>query len=229
MKARPLLFSAPMVRALLAGKKTQTRRIVKPQPPIGTGALRDIPHENRWWAAYAEKDSVGTTYRPLGSDQQHDWRCPYGMAGDLLWVRETFQPLFADGFDHNSCPVPDWGTGYGYAPRYMATEDAIEWIDGDDNITDRCKPAIHMPRWASRITLRITDVRVERLQEISEADAIAEGRSLTPGDARGYFPETWEAINGADSWAANPWVWVICFDTMLANVDQVIRNLEAAA
>lgn len=250
MKARGILMSAPMVLALLDGRKTQTRRIVKPQPPIGTGALRDIPHENRWWAAYAEKDSVGTTYRPLGSDQQHDWRCPYGMAGDLLWVRETWaQPTSLD-------PGPVfYRADY---PRCVPSK--YENVPQDPAII-RWSPGIHMFRWMSRLTLRITDVRVERLQEISEPDALAEGVTMPElereefdaslcarcggtllymsvanggahfdtdctdcSTARDRYRHLWNFINGADSWAANPWVWVLCFDVIKANVDQVLRE-----
>ena len=221
MKERPILFSGPMVRAILAGNKTQTRRVVKPQPPECAEALRDIPGTPRWYAAYAHADTeFSTEYRPLGSDQQHNWRCPYGQPGDRLWVRETFalehcaeygqQPPHSDGrpikygIDHDE---PRW-----IQPHYKATDMTPELAyDDTDQPCCRWKPSIHMPRWASRITLEVKDIRVERLQDISEADAIAEGRSLTVGDERGYFPETWEAINGAGSWAANPWVWVIEF------------------
>jgi hypothetical protein len=142
--------------------------------------------------------------------------CPYGQPGDRLWVRETFQPTFCDGVERSET---DWDTGAGFDINYPATTGRIEWIDGDDNITDRCKPAIHMPRWASRITLEITAVRVERLLKISEADAKAEGAQLAEGPCTepefqsytlGYL-NLWNSINGPDSWASNPWVWVIEF------------------
>jgi hypothetical protein len=203
VKERPILFSAPMVRAILAGTKTQTRRVVKPD-----GKYR-----------------LGMVCPADGGPS----RCPYGAPGDRLWVRETFQPLLADGFDHDEC---DWKTGRGYRCSYVATAGRIEVIDRDDNITDRCKPGIHMPRWASRITLEVTGVRVERLQDISEADARAEGVSfVADGCARfgvGGAPDSWcdcpvtaycalwESINGKDSWAANPWVWVVEFKRDLA-------------
>jgi hypothetical protein len=146
---------------------------------------------------------------------------PRIQPGDRLWVRETFQPLFADGFEHGDERI-DWGTGAGYAVRYMATDSRVEWVDGDDAVTDRCKPSIHMPRWASRILLEVTEVRVERLQDISEVDAFAEGAECIevggePGVAlsewshREGFIELWQSINGPDSWALNPWVWVVSF------------------
>ncbi|WP_422097528.1 hypothetical protein [Variovorax sp.] len=235
-KERPILFSAPMVRALLDGSKTQTRRVVKP------------PRGYRWL------DLAAGSMVNTGGHKMHrsGLTAPYGQPGDRLWVRETFQPLFAQGFDHHTT---DWETGKGYACGYPATAGRVEWIDGDDNITSRCKPAIHMPRWASRIDLEVLGVRVEHLQDISEADAIAEGCKAEPfpgpwwqgykrmpdgelvhqqatgesppdwmvephrmrdmsalnRSAKDAFRTLWGQINGPDSWAPNPWVWVIAF------------------
>lgn len=198
MKERPILFSASMVRAILAGTKTQTRRVIKPQPPNSADALRDIPGENRWWAAYGERDDLGVVYRPLGSDQQHPWRCPYGMAGDRLWVRE--RAAFYWGSWHYFADGPaEWGRDV--SPRTFN------------------RPSIHMPRAASRITLEITGVRVEPLQKISCADAIAEGCAAVSlhdldcdsPDPRDEYRTLWESINGAGSWDANPWIWVVEF------------------
>ena len=194
MKERPILFGAPMVRAILSGTKTQTRRAVKPQPthfnPVG------VPRRARPDAP--SSDVI---------------RCPYGQPGDRLWVRETF--------------CDDWHMDRGVV-EYRA--------DGEldsDMFDAGCtwRPSIHMPRWASRITLEVTDVRVERLQEISEADAIAEG--VHPDDAclpdddtsafsrigpvcNASFPVAryaalWESINGIGAWEKNPLVWVIEF------------------
>jgi len=195
-KERPILFSGPMVRAILDGRKTQTRRVVK----------------NQEW--YNLKGEYGDRLRSVD-------RCPYGTAGERLWVRETWTPDHAPFYPH--FPVAyraDAGFDYErnergetYSPEQKA------WFPY------RWRPSIHMPRIASRITLEITGVRVERLQDISESDAIAEGVSndmpiaWQTGDdtPRGMFGELWESINGPDSWAANPWVWVIEF-----------RKLEAA-
>ena len=169
MREIPILFSPPMVRALLAGRKTVTRRLSK-----------------RWLKV---------------------------KAGDVLWVREAFQPIFAEGFEHGGEKYPDWKTGEGYAIRYVATEGRTDWIDGEDNITDRCKPGIHMPRWASRITLEITGVRVERVRSISEEDAIAEGvEPELDWTATMKYAVLWDKINGKKyPWASNPFVWVIEF------------------
>lgn len=199
MKERPILFSAPMVRALLAGTKTQTRRAVKPQPRILAGELL-------CW-----KDDALT-------DDQMGKRCPYGQPGDRLWVRETFMDMLGTGVEHRPDPR-------GPLQRYAYASDHQPGSYGDEARKSyglRWKPSIHMPRAASRITLEITGVRVERLQDISESDAQAEGCSLecmTPtGDDSGsaiYGPggylALWESINGVESWAANPWIWVVEF------------------
>lgn len=239
MNARPILFSGEMVRALLDGRKTQDRRIVRPQPPEGTDALRDIPGENRWWAAYATHDANGVTYRPLGSDQQHSWRCPYGQPGDLLWVRErwTFVNVQRRGDQselvvaHNAdgADLPNRPAIFVHDPDSRWYDAALGWFDR------RKRPSNHMPRWASRLTLRITDVRVEQLHDISDEDAIAEGLMTHPnvGGVRcweGYegagvtpspmvaYRDLWESIHGPGSWDANPWVWVITFETIHVGV-----------
>ena len=198
MKERPILFSASMVRALVAGTKTQTRRVVKPQfaadaipvemPATDPAGGWVVPGHSGVWScdAAANPDDVR--------------RCPYGQPGDRLWVRETF------GF-----------SGSGYIPdiHFRAT-------NPEAPILGRWHPSIHMRRIDSRITLEITSVRVQRLQDISEADALAEGvtddGSLVTdlagndrGGAFAAFATLWEVINGADSWDDNPWVWAIEF------------------
>lgn len=202
MKERPILFSAPMVRAILGGNKTQTRRVVKPQP--GT-----------------QMESVLQHNRP-------EWPCPYGNPGVRLWVRETFADLRGTGIEHRSDPS-------GPLQRYAFAADCLPGSYRDQARRDfgvKWKPSIHMPRAASRITLEITGVRVERLSDCSETDAIAEGiercedgvgwrRGPVSGDipntaTRTAFPKLayqslWESINGTGSWDANPWVWVVEF------------------
>lgn len=203
MKERPILFSAPMVRAILAGTKTQTRRVVKPQPPKHTYTVSVFHHPDprpHFWA---------WTHSPKRPDLANlsDWcaPCPYGQPGNRLWVRETHSPQ------------PDcWGSwdrwmrgegGPGPVIHYKAS-DPKAWVD--------CwRPSIHMPRWASRITLEIASVRVERLQDISRGDAMAEGcpfPNMAAGpDPSDWYRELWNEINGPNSWAANPWVWVVEF------------------
>ena len=207
MKERPILFSAPMVRAILAGTKTQTRRVVKPQPV-------ELPDFNRGRMSYNVRGNVYRAWNPAVMDPS----CPYGQTGDRLWVRETFMDLRGTGVEHRPDPR-------GPLQRYAYAADHQPGSFGDEARKSyglKWKPSIHMPRWASRITLEITGVRVERLQDISEADAQAEGCSLecmTPtGDDSGsaiYGPggylALWESINGAGSWDVNPWVWVVEF------------------
>jgi hypothetical protein len=191
VKERPILFSAPMVRAILEGRKTVTRRAVKGS---GLNFLADFTPE---YVALPENNF-----------------CPYGKPGDRLWVRETcfindyrqagvpFEERANVDLVYRADPLPDW----------EGEESLITW-----------RPSIHMPRWASRILLEITAVRVERLQEISRADIRAEGLQCPPElgsddvspNYRDWYPaawrQLWESINGADSWNANPWVWVVEF------------------
>jgi hypothetical protein len=200
MKERPVLFSGPMVKALLAGCKTQTRRTVKP----------------RWLPVIEDSNRVNGY--PALSVLAGEIVCPYGEVGDHLWVRETW----------NAMPVGEDGeAGYPYSriPRERPIGACIVYAaDGDDG---PFRPSIHMPRWASRITLEIVSVRVERLQAISKEDAIAEGLESVGGGAawqirtpkmfsrcvnpRDTYRDLWGAINGYESWDGNPWVWCISF------------------
>lgn len=187
-KLRPILFSTAMVQAILDGRKTQTRRVVKPK------------HE--------------PTPHPFGVGEpfKHIDLCPYGQPGDILWVRET------------------WGYEFGGDYLYKASHEHMKSVGG---LTDhKWKPSIHMPFAAARVFLRIKSVRVERLQQISYEDAVAEGiyrecPSETPLwahewkdylggqsdlDAYGSFASLWQSINGPESWDANPWVWVVEFE-----------------
>ena len=210
MTDRPILFSAPMVQAILDGRKTQTRRAVKPQP---AGEIRrvepDINHwiDTKYWERQNQKENRG-----LGT---RGFACTYGQPGDRLWVRETWMDLQGTGIEIVT----------GSRERYAYGADTPRGSYGDDQ--RKCyglkwRPSIHMPRAASRITLEITSVRVERLQDISEADAQAEGvtddGSLVTdldGKDRGgtiaAYATLWEVINGVGSWDDNPWVWVVSF------------------
>ncbi|MCA6999531.1 ASCH domain-containing protein [Dickeya solani] len=199
MKERGIIFNSEMVRAILSGKKTQTRRIVKPQPDEdGLARLRVGP-----WMDTSEKI----------------YRCPCGEVGDRLWVREAF------GLQVRR----DALGGTGEFRVYRASNpDAIRYTTASGKIAPiKWVPSIHMPRWASRITLEITGVQVERLNSISEDDARAEG--ITDGgclncgepepcgcehpapDAVDAYAHLWQSIYGEDSWFDNPWVWVIEF------------------
>lgn len=202
MKERPILFSAPMVRALLAGEKTQTRRVVKPQPFVSLDAISG-------WAIPVPKKCQGWARDFLDIKGPNiDAACPYGEVGDRLWVRETFMDLQGTGVEHRPDPL-------GPLHRYAYQADTPPGSRGDEARKEyglKWKPSIHMPRAASRITLEVTGVRVERLQDISEADAAAEGVHTDPAcPAYDAYQALWEQINGKGSWDANPWVWVIDF------------------
>ena len=210
MKKRPIIFSGPMVRALLNGTKTQTRRVVKPQPT--ECGLEWATACGGDFAAWHDPGLMLDEHSEDGGPCQRV--CPYGQPGDRLWVRETWQ--MAGG-----------NTGYWYA----ATDSQAD--DGGPPVS-RWAPSIYMPRAASRITLEVTGVRVERLQHISEADALSEGiERLTYGGLATYrnysitddlaevspmlesqidsYRTLWESINGPESWTKNPWVWVVEF------------------
>lgn len=195
MKERPIIFSGAMVRALLAGTKTQTRRVVKPLPITlnrDTNSL-EVDDENIANGRFAKQVP-----------------CPYGQPGDRLWVREAHW-WFKDEPDHET----------GYYPPKLTVEDVEYRADGDD-VRKVWRPSIFMPRWASRITLEVTSVRVERLQDISRGDAMAEGcpfPNLAQGDdPRRWYAHLWDEIHGEGSVEANPWVWVVEF-----------RSVEVAA
>ena len=234
MKDHPILMSAPMVRAILAGTKTQTRRIVK------------LPHQNplgqwapvSWGGPNGGRTAHGETVLEqilIGHSRTGEiLGCPYGQPGDRLWVREAWSHD-AESLDQCRASAEDAMGGGAYGPYYRATEvapDTLSW-----------KPSIHMPRWASRITLLITSVRVERLQDISEADAMTEGIERLPDPvidggwsgpnrftlkgmgsgayaglvswnaptATELYQRLWAEINGPESWDANPWVWAVAF------------------
>lgn len=213
MTEKPLLFSAPMIRALLAGTKTQTRRAVK-----WRGLERGL---NMQFTGLSVERSGSNFVLTSPTRTSHEYRsvpqpCPYGVPGDRLWVRETWAYHV-----HSQSAARDEDGPFVYAAdgqRALQMRLASKWT-----------PGIHMFRWASRITLEITEVRVERLQSISEADAIAEGiqrwplgyrvavsgapkhESRTFDGAQSAYRWLWESINGLGSWDANPYVWCVSF------------------
>jgi hypothetical protein len=197
MSDRPILFSGPMVRAILDGSKTQTRRVVTPQPSCDTlHMLNNIernPH--RWWPVSADDYTTGKGVE-----------CPYGVPGDRLWVRETWASSYGAG-----C----WGTLFKADGAYVQGKRKHEngpHFNADNLPPVRWRPSIHMPRWASRLTLAVTDVRVERVQDITEADAVAEGFG-SKGYPKLAFCNTWDSLNAERGygWDSNPWVWAITF------------------
>ncbi|HBQ1650723.1 morphogenetic protein [Klebsiella variicola] len=199
-----MIFNAEMVRAILDGRKTQTRRPIKWKQTRFT-EIGEREDGSKW---------------PWSEDAEHAfdfWHpCPFGSVGDRIWVRETFQgPLF--DFDLMDSYCKD-STPFEKSEFCVYKADGVpapEFYDADDELHCCWRPSIHMPRWASRILLEITGVRVERLKSISDRDALREGCStadMKSGDCvADVFARLWASIYGSDSWNANPWVWVIEF------------------
>jgi hypothetical protein len=210
MSDKAILFSAPMVRALLDGRKQQTRRVLKPQPPEWA--------ESVGWSALTPQSHVGYRgTRPDGRFAENSIRLRFAK-GDRLWVKETWRTEAR----HDAIKPAE-------IPRdALVSFDADYLQEPNDGCRGRTRVSIHMPRWASRLTLTVTDVRVQRLQEITPADAIAEGipapaNSMTIDcetcDPRDDFQALWNSINGADSWAANPWIVALTFTVERRNID----------
>jgi len=190
MKERPILFSGPMVRPIIEGRKTQTRRVIKMKP------------SGNFLGYIKERLSYWFQNEPLSIEI----KCPFGVPGDRLWVRETYfwNGINEDQKNNEHC-------------YYRADGEIQEQVEDSEGFT-KWNPSIFMPRWASRITLEIENVRVERLQEITEEDALKEGCEIghglddsSPFFAKGQFKQLWDTINGPRSWSENPWVWVIEF------------------
>lgn len=206
MSDRPIIFSAPMVRALLDGRKTQTRRVLNPQP-IGIKAA--WPKGAKTWNIEPESDRCFV-----------DWQPPRYATGDRLYVREAFVTGF--DLDENDRPIGDrkvW---------YRATDRGLRWLDPDtDEFLDAppWKSSRYMPRWASRLTLTVTDVRVQRLQDINRGDAMDEGcffPNMAAGpNPRDWFRDLWNSLHGPNAWEANPWVAALTFNVRHGNIDQM--------
>ena len=223
----PILFSAPMVRALLDGRKTQTRRVLSRArvfgaPDQGADRWRPLGDDGWFWESDAFPWQAPAT--------RTGWMADIGYSvGDLRWVREAWRTN--RDFDH-------------LAPRDIPGGSTIQYdatgATFDEGLSGRSRPGMFLPRWASRLTLRVTGVKVERLQNISKEDAIAEGIRRSPHgngdqwldypekssaagwtDPRDSYRSLWNAINGPDAWAANPWVVAVTFETIKANIDTV--------
>jgi hypothetical protein len=214
---RPIIFSAPMIRALLDGRKTQTRRVLKPQPEGIARAERVGLQE---WTIYPAADRCSI-----------DFKAPSYAPGDRLWVRETWSAIMNGGWTIANARSRMFDEKIVYRADGNGFEDGDGWW-----------PSIHMPREFSRLTLTVTDVRVQRLQDISEEDAWAEG--CKPGElndwgepfpaeefdphgaigwdnARDWFADLWETLHGPDAWDANPWVVALTFTVRHGNIDAV--------
>lgn len=215
MTERPILFSGPMVRALLDGSKTQTRRVIKDQT-IG----KDYSHtldDGRVHLEWLGTPTCGSGVWDV-PERSMQIASPYGVIGDRLWVRESLKFVDTPTTRHDHAVYAADGV------RVPREQGLADWAcDGMAFGFANSVPSIHMPRWASRIMLEVTGVRVERLDDISEADARAEGVTIEDRHMNGYcagetrppsiraFRDLWESINGDASWDANPWVWVVEF------------------
>lgn len=220
MTDRPIIFSAPMVRALLDGRKTQTRRVLKPQPVENSAGLWVTDFGKKGWSQI-DAESVEDSFRFRNA-------LPYAP-GDRLYVREAH----AFWADEESARAAQWLEGSDDTCIYRADYNAgstCEYMGGE-----RWRPSIHMPRWASRLTLSVTDVRVQRLQDISDDDAKSEGAMFHDGRPTGHhgwrhdfsdvyptakhsFAALWNSINGPEAWLANPWVVAISFTVHRCNI-----------
>jgi hypothetical protein len=230
MTSRPILFTGEMVLAIRNDRKAQTRRL------RGLDEINASPGD---WevtggdglSAFSFSDKR-TTRTMTSAEGMRNTRCPYGAAGDQLWVREGWRPAFdRDLYD---C-IEYRADGKRLKPQGLSESEGF-WFDdicpdGEDAPPAKWRPSIHMPRWASRLTLEVTNVRVERVQEISEEDAVAEGtmsyvagghmRRREPAEmsVRAHFAVMWNDINAKRgySWESNPWVWAITFRRVVAD------------
>ena len=242
MNEKPILFSTEMVKAILDGRKTQTRRVI---PRAGGDCLGYITDRDAYWFELDLRTAAN------GPETSIEAKCPYGRPGDLLWVRETWKPgaWRDDGriaIDYKASPeltktpwltIPEEYPGKQFDELWEQWTNELrdmgwfpdkngvyQWESGQSPL--KWRPSIFMPRWASRITLRMTDVWVERVQEISEADVQREGwffqnhdlskryDPVTMDTARQWFAELWDSVNAKRgfSWDSNPWVWVVEFE-----------------
>lgn len=216
-KSRPILFNGDMVRAIVAGNKTMTRRVIKPQPDED-GLTR-----------------TADTLTPWYDTSENEYVCPYGKPGKNIWVRENFCPT-----------VTDWCASCEPEPCHCPTANAPLYRADMVNPSKGWKPSIFMPKNISRITLKIKNVRVERLQSISPEDAILEGIETNGSQGRPFFKEyevkgpatlwttrpvfsfqtLWDSINGKGdySWESDPWVWVVEFEPIFKNILEIESN-----
>ena len=233
MKERPILFSAPMIRALLAGKKTQTRRIAKWRMRPGqeglnlgfSGLEAGLYSAGNAASGYVLRSRDGNA---CWNDRTFPLHCPYGVPGDRLWVKETWT--------HDSDSDDEARAHHEDAMASCAVFYRADMTDQEAGIFTRWRPSIFMPRWASRITLENTEVRLQRLHDITEEDAEAEGVEFFDGmyeaadlhrsarlagcsheDARAWFAWAWDHINGDRApWVTDPWVWAVSFPPVTA-------------
>jgi len=230
---RPIIFSTDMVKAILDGRKTQTRRVVRRPIYIHSDGTKQ-----RVWTEEDEAKEVNALLAGRSRYALQKIKCPYGKIGDRLWVRETWR-VYSENNNYATDEKKLWiEYKAGYRSGFRQQRDTFS-AEQDDELALKAwgkarkigtwRPSIHMPRWASRITLEITNIQVQRLQDISEEDAIAEG--ITYDEAMQYadggspdyvlaFAQLWDSINASRGfgWVTNPWVWVIHFKVVQMNL-----------
>lgn len=225
MKIKPIIFNEAMVRALLSGKKSMTRRPVDcseiAQVATTYEWFKKLAENSRWdirpgakWVVERAKFMEGKFFPFFDkSGNLFSLKSPFGVKGDLLWVRETYCDVWKNtqGQDSGAAYKADKWDHLGEGEIFA--RENVKWT-----------PSIHMPRWASRLTLRITDIRVERLQDITEADAQAEGVDrISPYPSyKDGFIKVWQSIYGEGTWDENRWVWVVDFDAVIFNIDDLL-------
>jgi len=216
MKERSILMATESVLGILEDRKTQTRRVLKPQPDLGLDPFDSYSHieVGQYHPTMIDKDGEeypgDEIFGAYTDDGEWGWKCPYGQVGDRLWMRETWavMAMSESTIDiwYKASDIKDHLTLPNSSERAKYYTEVGSW-----------RPSIHMPRWASRITLEITEIRVERLQEITEEDAKAEGcvKQIKDGlifdSAIHEYSWLWDSLNAKYPWESNPWVWVISF------------------
>lgn len=249
MRDIPIIFSAPMIQALLSGRKTQTRRLV-PQPPAECGINYMLGEES--WLPVEDRTPVRRHFEawtgPLFQNRPAGHLCgsfditPRFQPRDRLWVRENWQTgMTSDGPQIAYAATPDFveidawdGPDEGIGPSFNYGRcPGAKWNNWLPDVLGNdgpWRPSIHMPRWASRLTLIFEGVKVERLQDISEEDALAEGcpaqtpEELAGMEARGWYRDLWDSLHGAGAWDANPWVVALTFRVVRSNIDALMQE-----
>jgi len=210
-RLRPILFSGPMVRAIKEDRKTQTRRVISPQPKH-LSPVRPYQTPEGLWKWVLAETGMGDGCVSTG------FACPYGVVGDLLYVRETWRPDFSEADIYYRAD--------GAVRRFLDREDwfASTYRKGKGKRSRKWRPSIHMPRWASRITLEITRIRVQQIQDIKPEECLAEGivrggGEFQEADLIKDFSDLWYMINEKRGfgWEVNPWVWVVTFKRIQEN------------
>jgi hypothetical protein len=221
---RPLIFGKNDIQAILAGQETQTRRVIEPQPPAQFyGSMQGVFFRDCYELIVDMGEGLAAASKTL-TVKQH-FMCPYGKPGDLLWIREGWRTEeLANGLD---------GIRYQADEQFRPIENTFEtanaWCEAHQNGKhgDKWRSPLHMPRWASRIALGLINIRAERLQELTDADALAEGVRLHgstryAGEAVDGFAKRWDDSNGErHPWESNPWVWKIEFVRAATHVENL--------